>query len=149
MTVNKRSFRFVTTHLEPFDPFVRANQAAELVAPGGPAAASEDPVVLVGDINIDPNDPAPHGTAFDVLAAAGLEDTWVLANGSGPGFTRGFGELLDDPDTGASTPDRPRADTRHRSARVEREIDRPRRGQPHAVRSLALRPRWPSHDAFP
>jgi endonuclease/exonuclease/phosphatase family metal-dependent hydrolase len=99
VTVNKRSFRFVTTHLEPFDPVVRADQAAELVAPGGPAASSEDPVVLVGDMNSDPADTGPHGAAFDVLAAAGLVDTWVQANGSAPGFTHGFGELLDDPDT--------------------------------------------------
>jgi hypothetical protein len=99
VTVNKRSFRFVTTHLEPFDPAVRAAQAEELVAPGGPAAASEDPVVLVGDLNSDPAHPAPEGAAFDVLADAGFADTWVQANGSAPGFTYGFGELLDDPDT--------------------------------------------------
>jgi endonuclease/exonuclease/phosphatase family metal-dependent hydrolase len=99
VTVNRRSFRFVTTHLEPFDPFVRANQAAELVDAEGPAAASEDPVVLVGDINSDPDDPPPHGTAFDTLGGAGLADTWVQANGSDPGFTHGFGELLNDPNT--------------------------------------------------
>jgi endonuclease/exonuclease/phosphatase family metal-dependent hydrolase len=99
VTVNKRSFRFVTTHLEPFDPFIRADQAAELVAPGGPAAASQNPAVVVGDINSDPNHPAPQGSAFDVLAATGLVDTWVQANGSTPGFTHGFGELLRDPDT--------------------------------------------------
>jgi endonuclease/exonuclease/phosphatase (EEP) superfamily protein YafD len=99
VTVNKRSFRFVTTHLEPFDPIVRANQAVELVAPGGPAASSEDPVVLVGDINSDPNDPAPEGTAFDLLVATGLADTWAQANGMAPGFTYGFGELLNDPNT--------------------------------------------------
>jgi Endonuclease/Exonuclease/phosphatase family len=98
VTVNTRSFRFVTTHLEPFNPVVRANQAAELFAPGGPAAASEDPVVLVGDLNSDPGAPAPEGTAFDLLAGAGFADTWVQANGSAPGFTHGFGELLDDPD---------------------------------------------------
>ena len=96
VTVNERSFRFVTTHLEPFDPAVRADQAAELVQPGGPAAASSAPVVLVGDLNSDPGDPAPDD-AFDVLAGTGLEDTWMQANDSAPGFTHGFGELLDDP----------------------------------------------------
>jgi len=50
-------------------------------------------------VNSDPADPGPHGTAFDVLAAAGLADTWVQANGATPGFTHGFGERLDDPDT--------------------------------------------------
>jgi endonuclease/exonuclease/phosphatase family metal-dependent hydrolase len=98
VTVNERAFRFVTTHLEPFDPFVRADQAAELISAGGPAAGSYDPVVLVGDINSDPNDPAPHGTAFDLLVSAGFADTWVQANGLVAGFTHGFGELLNDPD---------------------------------------------------
>ena len=50
-------FRFVNTHLEAFDPAalvpsIRALQAAELVAPGGPATSSL-PVVLVGDLNSD------------------------------------------------------------------------------------------------
>ena len=99
VTVNKRSFRFVTTHLEPNDPFVRTAQANELVAPGGPAAASRAPVVLVGDMNSDPADPPPFGAAFDALAGAGFADTWVQGAGADPGFTHGFGELLDDPDT--------------------------------------------------
>jgi endonuclease/exonuclease/phosphatase family metal-dependent hydrolase len=99
VTANERSFRFVTTHLEPFDPFVRAAQATELVASGGPAAAGHDPVVLVGDLNSDPADASPHSAAFGVLAAAGFADTWVQVNGSAPGFTHGFGELLDDHDT--------------------------------------------------
>ena len=99
VTANRRSFRFVTTHLEPFDPFVRVSQAAELVAPAGPAAAVQDPVILVGDLNSDPDQPPPDGTAFDVLAAAGFADTWAQANGPAPGLTHGFGELLDDPST--------------------------------------------------
>ena len=99
VTVNKRRFDFVTTHLEPFNPVVRAAQARELVAAGGPAGPSEDPVVLVGDLNSDPADSSPHGDAFDVLAGAGFADTWTQANGSAPGYTHGFGELLNDPDT--------------------------------------------------
>jgi endonuclease/exonuclease/phosphatase family metal-dependent hydrolase len=98
VTVNKREFRFVSTHLEPNNPLVRAQQAAEIVAPGGPAAATEDPVVLVGDLNSDPAAPAPQGAAFDVLEGAGFADTWAQVNGSAPGLTHGFGELLDDPD---------------------------------------------------
>ena len=52
-----KQFRFVNTHLEAFDneaevPSFRAQQAAELVAPGGPAT-SKLPVVLVGDLNSD------------------------------------------------------------------------------------------------
>lgn len=45
-------FRFVNTHLEAFHPLVRQAQAAELVAPTGPAT-SDLPVVLVGDLNSD------------------------------------------------------------------------------------------------
>ena len=37
VSVKRQAFRFVTTHLEPFDPFVRAAQASELLEPGGPA----------------------------------------------------------------------------------------------------------------
>jgi Endonuclease/Exonuclease/phosphatase family len=66
------AFRFVNTHLEAFEPNVRAAQAAELVAPGGPAT-SELPVVLVGDLNSD--DDTVVGAdrlAYEVLLAAGL-----------------------------------------------------------------------------
>jgi len=75
-----RPFRFVNTHLEAFDneaeyPSIRAQQAAELVAPGGPAT-SKLPVVLVGDLNSDvktevkPGD----GQAYRVLTKAGFRE---------------------------------------------------------------------------
>src|SRR3954469_6493071 len=70
-------FRFVNTHLEAFDPAalvpsIRALQAAELVAPGGPATGSL-PVVLVGDLNSD-DDTVSAGDqqAYRVLLNAGL-----------------------------------------------------------------------------
>jgi endonuclease/exonuclease/phosphatase family metal-dependent hydrolase len=52
-----RSFRFVNTHLEAFDPAtevpsIRARQAAELILPGGPAT-SKLPTILLGDLNSD------------------------------------------------------------------------------------------------
>lgn len=65
-------FHFVNTHLEAFHPLVRAAQAKELVAPGGPAASSL-PVVLVGDLNSD--DDTVSGAdqlAYQALLAAGL-----------------------------------------------------------------------------
>ena len=73
-------FRFVNTHLEAFDneaeyPSIRAQQAAELIAPGGPAT-SKLPVVLVGDLNSDvktevkPGD----GQAYRVLTKAGFRE---------------------------------------------------------------------------
>ena len=54
---NSRRFHFVNTHLEAFDdetqvPSIRAQQAMELVAPGGPARSAL-PVILVGDLNSD------------------------------------------------------------------------------------------------
>jgi hypothetical protein len=70
-------FRFVNTHLEAFDPAalvpsIRALQAAELVAPGGPATGSL-PVVLVGDINSDDDTVAPGDQqAYRVLLQAGF-----------------------------------------------------------------------------
>jgi endonuclease/exonuclease/phosphatase family metal-dependent hydrolase len=72
-------FRFVDTHLEAFDPAtevpsIRARQAAELVAPGGPAT-SNLPVILVGDLNSD-NDTVEPGDrqAYETLTAAGMRE---------------------------------------------------------------------------
>ena len=65
-------FRFVNTHLEAFHPLVRQAQAAELVAPGGPAT-SKRPVVLLGDLNSD--DDTVEGAdrlAYETLLAAGF-----------------------------------------------------------------------------
>lgn len=75
-----RPFHFVDTHLEAFDneaefPSIRALQASELAAPGGPAT-SKLPVVLVGDLNSDvktevkPGD----GQAYRVLTKAGFRE---------------------------------------------------------------------------
>jgi hypothetical protein len=101
VTVNKRTFRLVNTHLEAFHPLVRLAQAQELIAPGGPIGSAQDNVVLAGDINSGPELPvAVNRLAFSALAAFGLTDTWRHLYPSpltDPGFTSGFGELLDDP----------------------------------------------------
>jgi endonuclease/exonuclease/phosphatase family metal-dependent hydrolase len=75
-----RPFRFIDTHLESFDsreevPSVRALQAGELVAPGGPASGKM-PLVLVGDLNSDvKTETAPgDGQAYRVLLGAGLKE---------------------------------------------------------------------------
>ena len=98
-TVNRRTFRFVNTHLEAFHPLIRLEQAQELIAPTGPIGGSaEDDVILVGDINSGPELPVPaNRLAFLALVDFGLTDTWAVANPGDPGFTAGFGELLDDP----------------------------------------------------
>jgi endonuclease/exonuclease/phosphatase family metal-dependent hydrolase len=70
-------FRFVSTHLESSDPptqvpSYRAKQAAELVAPGGPATSGL-PVVLVGDLNSDDDTVDPgNRQAYETLLAAGM-----------------------------------------------------------------------------
>ncbi|HEX3668912.1 MAG TPA: hypothetical protein VHY55_07145 [Acidimicrobiia bacterium] len=67
-------FRFVDTHLEAFgDPKIRAAQAKELVAAGGPAdPKGKLPVVLVGDLNSD-DDTVKGGDrlAYKALQKAG------------------------------------------------------------------------------
>lgn len=65
-------FRFVNTHLEAFHPLIRQAQAAELVAPTGPAT-SDLPVVLVGDLNSDDDTVAgADRLAYETLLAAGM-----------------------------------------------------------------------------
>jgi hypothetical protein len=70
-------FRFVNTHLEAFDPrtlhpSIRALQATELAAPGGPATG-DLPVVLVGDLNSDDDTVVPDDQqAYRALLAAGF-----------------------------------------------------------------------------
>jgi Endonuclease/Exonuclease/phosphatase family len=67
-----KPFRFVNTHLEAFEPNIRAAQAAELVAPGGPATG-ELPVVLVGDLNSDDDTvPVADRPAYLLLLGAGF-----------------------------------------------------------------------------
>lgn len=75
-----KPFKFVDTHLESFDdrnvyPSIRAQQAAELVAPGGPATGKL-PVILVGDLNSDVRtETAPgDGQAYRVLTRAGFRE---------------------------------------------------------------------------
>jgi len=67
-----RPFRFVNTHLEAFDPNIRALQASELVAQGGPATG-DLPVILLGDLNSDDDTvPPADQQAYRVLQAAGF-----------------------------------------------------------------------------
>lgn len=98
VTVNKRSFRFVNTHLEAFDPSIRLQQAKELVAPAGPIGSAAGNVVMVGDLNTGPDLPLPaNRLAYSALVEAGMTDTWVISHRGEPGYTSGFGELLDEP----------------------------------------------------
>jgi len=82
-----RSFRFVTTHLDAFSAPVRNAQAAQLLA--GPAA-TDLPVVLVGDTN---SGPGTDLTAYGILTGGGFDDAWI----SGP-LTCCFKNDLHNPD---------------------------------------------------
>lgn len=75
-----KKFRFVNSHLEAFDdesvyPSIRALQASELVAPGGPATGRL-PVVLLGDFNSDIKTEVKPGDsqAYRVLKRAGFRE---------------------------------------------------------------------------
>jgi endonuclease/exonuclease/phosphatase family metal-dependent hydrolase len=86
-----RTLRFVSTHLETVDA-VSAAQAAELVD----LAGSELPVVVVGDFNSGPGDPAYE---LLVSVAGGFRDAWEAGAGEGLTCCR---EALDDPGAGVS-----------------------------------------------
>jgi endonuclease/exonuclease/phosphatase family metal-dependent hydrolase len=87
-----KKFRFVNTHLEAFDSQgqnptntgtslgkgdIRAAQAQELVAAGGPAdPAPKYTVILVGDLNSDDDTVQPNGdqNAYNAILAAGFSE---------------------------------------------------------------------------
>lgn len=78
--------RFVSTHLEGFDPAIRDQQAEELALA---LAAETRPVILVGDLNS-----RPGAGAEAVLARAGFRDTWTALHRASAGPTCCLGEDL-------------------------------------------------------
>lgn len=118
VTVKGRSYLFVNTHLEtrlngdnPLGILYQYAQALELAGTVDGVNAGyygNLPVVLVGDLNSDPNDmpvavPAGYPIPFDVLyppyqvfAGAGYTDTWLQRKGRrDTGETCCHNELLD------------------------------------------------------
>jgi endonuclease/exonuclease/phosphatase family metal-dependent hydrolase len=96
--VRGKSFRFVNTHLESeSNGSIREDQAAELIAPGGPATAPT--TILVGDLNSDPTrEPTnlPNGDGGSNIAINRLLNggfSFVTQTGL---TTGGHGELLSD-----------------------------------------------------
>ena len=80
-------FRFIDTHLEAFLDDTRLKQAQELVAANGPTRTRRR-VILVGDINSDPNNAggADPG-AYNAIVGAGFRDAWITIKGrSNPGY---------------------------------------------------------------
>jgi endonuclease/exonuclease/phosphatase family protein len=85
----KAKFRFVNTHLEAFSAFFRNAQASELNVSG--VLTSSKPVILVGDLNSDPDDPTVQGppfspvptanaAAYNTIAGEGFVDVGVTVN---------------------------------------------------------------------
>ena len=94
-----RKFRFINTHLESFNAFVRNAQAGNLTVASGVTDVPGLPTVLVGDLNSDPDDPstdpgppsAGNNDAYETVIADGFADRGVDVN------TCCFGEDLRDP----------------------------------------------------
>jgi len=82
-----RRFRFVNTHLESAAPGPRNAQAAELVARGGPLRVRGRPVILVGDMNSDPNGKESDADAVKTIKRAGLFDLWPRIMSGNSGFS--------------------------------------------------------------
>lgn len=80
-TVEGRSFRFVSTHLESVLSGIQLAQASELLA--GPLK-TDLPVVLVGDFNDDIF--FEQTATYAHLTAAGFFDAWLIG-GASEGFT--------------------------------------------------------------
>ena len=84
--VDGQRFRFVNTHLEAALDTTRVEQATELLAPGGPVRVRR-PVLLVGDMNSDPEGRGGLGAgAYDLIDGAGFDDAW-LQTSNAPGLT--------------------------------------------------------------
>ena len=82
-----KKFRFVNTHLESFNAYFRNAQATELTGGSGVTSTSL-PVVLVGDLNSDPDDdsidpagiPTANAAAYETVIADGFSDYGVEVN---------------------------------------------------------------------
>jgi endonuclease/exonuclease/phosphatase family metal-dependent hydrolase len=79
--VRGQEIRFITTHLESVAAPYRIGQALELLA--GPAA-TDLPVVVVGDLNSEIDD---SGDAAAAIVADGFSDAWSTVNGPDGGYT--------------------------------------------------------------
>jgi endonuclease/exonuclease/phosphatase family metal-dependent hydrolase len=93
MTVDRTTFRVLSTHLEASNPTFSGPQAGELVTL---LAGVRSPVVLLGDFNSGPGD---DETAYRTLTRAGYADVWAAGRSRGPGLTCCSNPDLDNPTT--------------------------------------------------
>lgn len=91
-------FRFVNTHLESFFSLTRTQQASELIGSSG-AVDTNKPVILVGDLNSDPDAPASEdAAAYNVIVGDEAETDGGFADRGVEVDTCCFGpDLLDPP----------------------------------------------------
>jgi endonuclease/exonuclease/phosphatase family metal-dependent hydrolase len=85
--LNGKKFRFVDTHLESAAEAPRTAQAKELVAKGGPLRVKGKPVIVVGDMNSDPNGTESDANAVNVFKGFGLVDLWPRIEKNDAGFS--------------------------------------------------------------
>jgi endonuclease/exonuclease/phosphatase family metal-dependent hydrolase len=93
-TINGTRYLFVNTHLEVEGIFnygdpvpIQSSQAEELIGVLEDEA-SFDEMILVGDMNSDPNDPAlGHSTPYTLFTEAGLNDMWLARPGRVAGLS--------------------------------------------------------------
>lgn len=103
--VGAKTLRVVNTHLESQFSFLAMAQAQELLA--GAAHVPGKPVVIVCDCNSDPlnqttkpGDPTPHAAPYEFLTGpGGFTDEWLQWAPAEQGWTSGFSEFVNDPDT--------------------------------------------------
>jgi len=77
--VRGKSFRFVTTHMDPITVAARTAQAAQIVADAGGGGL---PLVIAGDTNSDPTT-----AAYSEFLDSGLTDTWAALHPDETGLT--------------------------------------------------------------
>jgi endonuclease/exonuclease/phosphatase family metal-dependent hydrolase len=83
-----RKFRFVNTHLEAAGDDTRDAQARELIARSGPVRRVRGkPVIVLGDMNSDPNGTESTAGAVNILKGAGLRDLWPRIERRDDGFS--------------------------------------------------------------
>lgn len=106
--VRGKSFRFVTTHLEPADDATgRAIQEAQSLELLAGATTTNLPIIMAGDFNseADPAGTIQQSDSYDNIVAAGFRDLWKVEHPRSTGNTHGFGDAggpfegdLHDPD---------------------------------------------------
>jgi endonuclease/exonuclease/phosphatase family metal-dependent hydrolase len=98
-TIEGRTFRFVTTHLDTVSPDVQVAQGNELLQGAG---TTNLPVVFSGDFNSDAGGGTTQTATYGNLIAAGFADAWTATHPDNPGYT--WPLHLEDPLTAFSVP---------------------------------------------